>query len=83
MGAWADPASRRACFERLPSSHRSISLINTGLVAGAVALSTRKNVASVWQRNFLWSAPSYLVGAALAAVATAAGTAGGSDGCSS
>src|SRR5688572_17893137 len=47
-------------------------MINTGLVAAAVALSTHQNVAVVWQRNFLWSAPSYLAGAALAAAATAA-----------
>jgi putative nucleotidyltransferase with HDIG domain len=47
-------------------------VINTGLVAGAVALSTRQSVTLVWQRNFLWSAPSYLVGAALAAAATSA-----------
>jgi len=47
-------------------------LINTALVAGAVALSTRQNVPQVWQRNFLWSAPSYLAGAGLAAAATAA-----------
>ena len=35
----------------------------------------------VWQRNFLWSAPSYLAGAALAAVATAAATRGAFGGC--
>jgi diguanylate cyclase (GGDEF)-like protein/putative nucleotidyltransferase with HDIG domain len=31
---------------------------------------------AAWRRNFLWSAPSYLVGAALAAVATAASARG-------
>jgi diguanylate cyclase (GGDEF)-like protein/putative nucleotidyltransferase with HDIG domain len=46
--------------------------VNTALVAIVVALSTRSPVVSVWQRNFVWSAPSYLVGAALAAAATAA-----------
>ena len=46
--------------------------INTALVAGAVALSTRQGVAQVWQRNFLWSAPSFIVGAVLAALAAAA-----------
>jgi diguanylate cyclase (GGDEF)-like protein/putative nucleotidyltransferase with HDIG domain len=46
--------------------------VNTALVAGAIALSTREPVARTWQRNFLWSAPSYLAGAALAAGATAA-----------
>jgi len=45
--------------------------VNTALVAAAIALSTRQPIAGVWHRNFLWSAPSYLVGAALAAIATA------------
>jgi len=46
--------------------------VNTALIAAAIALSTRQPVVSIWHRNFLWSAPSYLIGAALAAVATAA-----------
>ena len=45
--------------------------VNTALVAGAIALSTRESAARIWQRNFVWSAPSYLAGAALAAIATA------------
>lgn len=45
---------------------------NSALVAGAIALSTRQPVSGVWRRNFLWSAPSYLVGAALAAGAATA-----------
>src|SRR4051812_5660930 len=44
---------------------------NTALGAGAIALSTRGRLAPLWQRDFLWSAPSYLAGAALAAIATA------------
>jgi diguanylate cyclase (GGDEF)-like protein/putative nucleotidyltransferase with HDIG domain len=47
-------------------------LINTGLVAAAVAASTHQGVIAVWQRNFLWSAPSFFAGAVLAAGATAA-----------
>jgi diguanylate cyclase (GGDEF)-like protein len=50
--------------------------LNTGLVAAAIALSTHQSVARVWQRNFLFSAPSYLAGAALAAFATAASARG-------
>jgi diguanylate cyclase (GGDEF)-like protein/putative nucleotidyltransferase with HDIG domain len=46
--------------------------VNSALIAGAIALSTRQPVVRIWQRNFVWSAPSYLAGAALAAVATAA-----------
>ena len=45
--------------------------VNTGLVAAAIALSSREKIARTWHRNFLWSAPSYLAGAALAALATA------------
>jgi len=46
--------------------------VNSALVAGAIALSTRQPIVSIWHRNFLWSAPSYLAGAALAAIATTA-----------
>jgi diguanylate cyclase (GGDEF)-like protein/putative nucleotidyltransferase with HDIG domain len=49
---------------------------NSALVAGAVALSTRTSGIRVWQRNFMWSAPSYLAGAALAAGAATASTHG-------
>src|SRR5437763_14868708 len=34
-------------------------LLNTGLVATAIALSTRTPILSTWNNNFLWSAPSY------------------------
>ena len=49
---------------------------NSALIAAAIAFSTRQPVVRIWQRNFVWSAPSYLAGAALAAVATAASTRG-------
>ncbi len=44
-------------------------LLNTGLIATAIALSTAQPIATTWQTNFLWSAPSYFVGAGTAAVA--------------
>ena len=44
-------------------------LLNTGLVATAIALSTRTPIVSTWHNNFLWSAPSYFVGAGSAAFA--------------
>src|SRR5437867_2739947 len=44
-------------------------LLNTGLVATAIALSTRHNILTTWHNNFLWSAPSYFVGAGTAALA--------------
>jgi diguanylate cyclase (GGDEF)-like protein/putative nucleotidyltransferase with HDIG domain len=45
-------------------------LFNTCIIAVAIALSTRQPLVSVWNQNFLWSAPSYFVGAGAAAVAT-------------
>jgi PAS domain S-box-containing protein len=36
-------------------------LINTGLVALAIALSTRQRMWPIWRDNFLWSAPSFIV----------------------
>jgi putative nucleotidyltransferase with HDIG domain len=45
-------------------------IFNTCLIAVAVALATRQTFVSVWNQNFLWSAPSYYVGAGAAAVAT-------------
>src|SRR4051812_43629263 len=38
-------------------------VINTAMVATAIALSTRQSVVKIWNQNFLWSAPSYFVGA--------------------
>jgi diguanylate cyclase (GGDEF)-like protein/putative nucleotidyltransferase with HDIG domain len=44
-------------------------LINTVLVATAIALSTKDSVIGTWRQNFLWSAPSYFVGAGSAGLA--------------
>jgi diguanylate cyclase (GGDEF)-like protein/putative nucleotidyltransferase with HDIG domain len=41
-------------------------LFNTVLVSCAIALSTRQSIVASWNQNFLWSAPSYFVGAAFA-----------------
>ena len=46
-------------------------VLNTGLVAAAIALSSRQSIGATWQTNFLWSAPSYFVGALTAEVAAA------------
>jgi diguanylate cyclase (GGDEF)-like protein/putative nucleotidyltransferase with HDIG domain len=46
-------------------------VLNTGLIATAIALSLRERIDTTWQTNFLWSAPSYFVGALTAAAAAA------------
>ena len=44
-------------------------LVNTGLVAGAIALSTGKGVLKVWRDDFLWSATSFMVAGTAGAIA--------------
>ena len=45
-------------------------VVNTLTIATAIGLSTRQSVLKVWNENFLWSAPSYFVGAGAAAIAS-------------
>jgi diguanylate cyclase (GGDEF)-like protein/putative nucleotidyltransferase with HDIG domain len=44
-------------------------VFNTALIATAIGLSTKQSIVRVWNENFLWSAPSYFVGAIAAAIA--------------
>jgi signal transduction histidine kinase/ActR/RegA family two-component response regulator len=43
--------------------------VNTGLVAGAIALSTGQRVTKVWRDDFLWSATSFMVAGTAGAIA--------------
>jgi len=51
-------------------------LVNTTTVASAVGLSTGQQAWKVWHSNFLWTAPSYFVGAGAAAAAAWAWSSG-------
>jgi diguanylate cyclase (GGDEF)-like protein/putative nucleotidyltransferase with HDIG domain len=42
-------------------------VFNTVLIATAISLSTNQPIGRAWNENFLWSAPSYFVGAVAAA----------------
>src|SRR5262245_56903584 len=53
----------------LVASALAYYLVNTFIVATAVGLAARQRVWSVWQTNFLWTAPSYFVGAGAAVAA--------------
>jgi PAS domain S-box-containing protein len=46
--------------------------VNTGLIAGAIALSRRQPFSRVWHDDFLWSAPSFVVAGAAGAIAAVA-----------
>jgi signal transduction histidine kinase/ActR/RegA family two-component response regulator len=43
--------------------------VNTGLIAGAIALSTGQAVTKVWRDDFLWSATSFMVAGSAGAIA--------------
>jgi diguanylate cyclase (GGDEF)-like protein/putative nucleotidyltransferase with HDIG domain len=45
-------------------------VLNSGLIALAIALASRQPLLTIWQTNFLWSGPSYFVGAGAAALAS-------------
>jgi len=44
-------------------------LVNSGIVAVAIALSTRRSVWRVWHDDFLWSVPSFIVAGTAGAAA--------------
>lgn len=46
-------------------------MLNTTPVAGIIALTEKQNVLSLWHKVFLWSFPNYVIGAGLAAIASA------------
>ena len=50
----------------LVASALAYYLVNTFIVATAVSLAARQSIWKVWQTNFLWTAPSYFVGAGAA-----------------
>ncbi len=59
-----------AVVAKLAAAMTAYFLVNTGLVAAAVALSSRQSITRVWQQNFLWGAPGYFVGGIVSAVAS-------------
>jgi diguanylate cyclase (GGDEF)-like protein/putative nucleotidyltransferase with HDIG domain len=69
LGTVGESGTFSAVARPLVGAATAYFLLNTGLVATAIALSTRERVWTTWQTNFLWSAPSYFVGALTAASA--------------
>src|SRR5262249_16836611 len=56
------------CARPVAAAATTYFLLNTIMVATAVALTTGERVRIVWQHNFLWSAPSYVAGTVLASI---------------
>ncbi|HEY6362287.1 MAG TPA: ATP-binding protein [Vicinamibacterales bacterium] len=44
-------------------------VVNTGMIAVAIAFSTRQSAWKIWQRDFLWSGTSFVVAATAGAIA--------------
>lgn len=70
---WLNGAAESITLASLPrplvGAISTYFLVNTGLVAGAIALWSHKRWWNVWHENFLWSAPSFMVAGAAGALA--------------
>jgi diguanylate cyclase (GGDEF)-like protein/putative nucleotidyltransferase with HDIG domain len=63
------PISMSTLTKPLVGAATGYFIANTVLIAAAIGLSTRQSIWKVWNENFLWSAPSYFVGAGAAGLA--------------
>jgi diguanylate cyclase (GGDEF)-like protein/putative nucleotidyltransferase with HDIG domain len=68
-GTFAVPFTLLSITKPLVGAATTYFVFNTLLIATAIGLSTRQRIMRVWNENFLWSAPSYFVGALAAAIA--------------
>ena len=68
-GTYAVPFTLFSITKPLVGAATTYFVFNTLFIATAIGLSTRQAIVRVWNENFLWSAPSYFVGALAAAVA--------------
>lgn len=63
------PETLPALARPLVGAATAYFVCNTLLIATAIGLSTRQSIVRTWNQNFLWSAPTYFVGAAVALAA--------------
>jgi diguanylate cyclase (GGDEF)-like protein/putative nucleotidyltransferase with HDIG domain len=68
-GTSAVPFTWLSITKPLVGAATTYFVLNTLLIAMAIGLSTGQAIWRVWNENFLWSAPSYFVGALAAAIA--------------
>ena len=63
------PFDVRSLARPLVGAIATYFLLNTGLVAGAIALSTGRRLADVWRNDFLWSGVTFMVAGTVGAIA--------------
>ena len=69
LGGHGVPQDMLAVFaEPVIGALSTLFLVNTTLIAGAIALSTGRGFVEVWQEDFLWSASSFMVAGAAGAL---------------
>jgi signal transduction histidine kinase/ActR/RegA family two-component response regulator len=72
LGGPAAPLDSLALAKPLVGAIAAYFVVNTGLVAGAIALSTGRSCLSIWRQDFLWSGASFMVAGTAGALAAAA-----------
>src|SRR5580765_7090405 len=68
LGGHAGPFDVAAMPRPIVGAILTYFVVNTGLVAGAVALTTARSVLEVWRTDFLWSASSFFVAGTAGAI---------------
>jgi signal transduction histidine kinase/ActR/RegA family two-component response regulator len=69
LGGPSTPANFMGLAKPLVGAIGTYFLVNTSLVATAIALSTRRTFLNTWRDDFLWSGASYMVAGTAGAVA--------------
>ena len=61
LGGHVGPLEFEAVAKPLVGAIAAYFVVNTGLVACAIALSTGQSLSKIWREDFLWSAASFIV----------------------
>src|SRR5437667_322987 len=69
FGGRAGSLSFATLFRPLVGAISTYFFLNTGLVAGAIAMSMRQSAWEIWRDGFLWSGPSFMVAGTAGAIA--------------
>ena len=69
LGGTSGPLDMLMLAPPLVGAVATYFLFNTGLVAGAIALSTSRRFVDVWRNDFLWSGVTYMVAGGVGAMA--------------
>src|SRR5206468_7990586 len=64
LGGGAGPLDVETLPRPLVGGIATYFFVNTGLVAGAIAMSVRRPAWEIWRDGFLWSGPSFMVAGA-------------------